>query len=103
VRHAPTSRRWWRRWRPPADTRDAGKPVAEEHVLKLRKEVSRSKTNEPKPNTTPRETRNTMDEGGKNQNHQLLGRGKSRKNRKKVRINPVQSRLGFLRDSSMIY
>jgi hypothetical protein len=56
--------RRWRRWRPLADTRDAGEPVAEERDLKLRKEVSRSETNEPKPNTTPRETSNTVDEGG---------------------------------------
>jgi hypothetical protein len=103
-RHAPTSRGRWRRRRPPADTREAEEPVAEGHVLNQWKEASRSETKETKPNTNPKETRNTVEGGNKEHQYQLLlERGKPSANRKKLRITPVQSRLGVLRKKSQIY
>jgi len=58
-KHAPPSKGRGRRGRPPADSRDFGESIAEEHVLRERKAMSRSKTKKRTPNS-----KNMVDEWG---------------------------------------
>jgi len=79
-KRARSSSRRRRRGRPPADSKDSGKPIAKEQVWRERKEVSRSKTKKPTPNGEINPVQS-----------QLNGR------------KPEQSRLGYLRENSQTY